>query len=699
MMNRLPGLLLLVFLSLCWQAPARASGDFQCTPSWKLAHPTLSDCDNMAVIGPGNDSRVTLMLLLADRHQTPMVASGKPTVFFDLAMLQDLVAPRPGEAADQSRFSDGEGSRCRSNAAGTTSFETAIGRNRDVADRERTLLVEARRALQPDCAADGKVAATLTDALQGVSSPAGKAFATYLEGAAAFYAADFDTAAARFAALRSAKDGWLRETALYMAGRVEVNRAQVGYYDDYGSPREDMTIAPAVIAAAEAGLRGYMKAYPKGLYARSARGLLRRVYWLAGDVRRLEAEYAALMAMPPAARGMDDAALTQEIDAKLLATAKPEQLSDPLLLAAIDLMHMRVERNADGSTCCGEPLSRQALEGQRAKFAKMPALFGLLLAAHATYVEGKPAGVPALVPDASHQKNFSYLEYSRQMLRGMALEATRDGNARAFWIDLLPGAVQAYQRPGVELAIALHDERAKMLARLFAPGSPIRTPAIREILLINVAGPELLRQQATGAGVAAHEREVALFVLLYKSATRGRHADFVRDVALVPKDAPRDIGYHDLVDGERAPTGVFVQSDALGDYGCPVLRETQSRLATDPGEARAVLCLGDFMRASGFDDSPLDSQPPADELGGTPTLFAGKPYSRLDAYRGVIASPRTPAEDKAYALYRAIRCYAPSRNNSCGGEGVDVAQRKAWFQQIKRDYPQSRWAKDLHYYW
>ncbi|CAN5307659.1 hypothetical protein BH10PSE13_BH10PSE13_22300 [soil metagenome] len=698
-MNRLPGLLLLLFLGLCWQTPARASGDFECTPSWKLAHTTLSDCDNMAIIGPGNDSRVNLMLLLADRQQVPMAATGKPLVFFDLAMVQDLVAPRPKEEEQQSRFSEGEGSRCRSNAAGTASFEQAIGRNRGVADKERALLVEARKALQPDCAVEAKLSATLTHVLNGVSSPAGREFGAYLEGAAAFYAADYDLATARFSALRSARDGWLRETAHYMAGRVEVNRAQLDYYDEYGSPKEGMKIDPKVISAAEGALREYMKVYPKGVYFGSARGLLRRVYWLAGDVKRLEAEYAALMAMTPAARGMDDAALTQEIDAKLLATAKPEQLSDPLLLAALDLMRMRVERNEDGSTCCGEPLSRQALETQRGKFAKMPALFDLLLAAHATFVEGKSAGVLTLIPDASHQKSFTYLEFSRQMLRGMALETKRDVNARAFWIDLLAGSLRVYQRPAVELAIALHDERAKMLARLFEPGSPIRTAAIREILLINVAGPALLRQQATGTGVPQHEREVALFVLLYKGATRGRNSDFVRDVALVAKDAPHDIGYYDLVDGERAPTGVFTQTEALGDYGCPVLRETQGRLAANPADARAILCLGDFMRTTGFDDTELDAQPRADELGGTPTLFPGKPYSRLEAYRGVIASPRTHAEDKAYALYRAIRCYAPSRNNSCGGEGVNEGQRKAWFQQIKRDYPQTRWAKDLQYYW
>jgi hypothetical protein len=54
---------------------------------------------------------------------------------------------------------------------------------------------------------------------------------------------------------------------------------------------------------------------------------------------------------------------------------------------------------------------------------------------------------------------------------------------------------------------------------------------------------------------------------------------------------------------------------------------------------------------------------------------------------------------QSYALYRAVMCYAPSGYNDCGGEDVDKAVRKAWFQQLKRDYPGSVWAKSLKYYW
>lgn len=687
-MHRLLALIFLLCLGVGWHGQAHASGDVGCSPSWTLAHPDMSACDNMAVIGPGNDSRVNLLLLIGRP-----VGGDAPAVFFDMAGARAIFSPRPA-TEDASSYSDGEGSRCRSNGPGAAAFEGALGRSR-VPARERDALIAARRALQPDCATEGKGAPGSTD----IASAAGKEFAAYLDGAAAFYAADYDRAADRFRGLGTAQDAWLRETALYMLGRVEVNRAQRGLYDEYGSRNPDAKPEARVLASAEAGLRAYMRAYPRGAYFASARGLLRRVFWLARDVRRLEAEYAALLKMPAADRGLDDVALADEIDDKLLTIAQPEQLSDPLLLATLDLMRMRVLRDENGDVCCDAPMTREALDAQRGRFASMPALFTFLQAVYASYVGDKPAEVQRLIPDASHQRDFTYLEFSRQMLRGRALEAQRDRNARGFWIDLLPGAMHPGQRPAVELAIALHDERAGALARVFEPGSEVRTPAIREILLIQVADAALLRRQATASGIPAHERQVALFTLLYKEMTRGRYADLVRDLALVPAGADRQPGYYDLVDMETLPLGVFIQTEALGDYGCPALRETAAKLTGLPTDPKALLCLGDFVRATGFDDYPLDTPPPADELGGTPSLFPGKPFSRGEAYKSLIASPRTPPADKAYALYRAVMCYAPSRSNACGGTEVPQAQRRAWFQQLKRDYPQSRWATELRYYW
>lgn len=686
-------LFLLVCAGAFWSLPAWASGDVGCAPSWKLNAAMHSGCDDTAMIGPRNDSRINLMLLLADLPGAPPPSiPAKPSVFLDITSLA------PSSADGGSPFySDGEGSRCRSNVVATASFQAALRANLKISEQERATLIATRRGLQPTCAQNGTVDVASAATARAIKSSAGKAFATYIDAAAAFYAADYDGATARFTALGSARDPWLRETARYMLGRVAVNRAQVDYYDEYGSPKEGTKIAPNLLTDAETALRGYMRAYPKGDYFFSARGLLRRVYWLGQDHAKLEAEYVALMALPEAQRGIDAMTLAQEIDAKLLSTATADTLRDPNLLAVFDLMHMR-GKGYDGEPCCA-PITRAALEAQRPKFASKPELFGYLLALHDSYVAAQPAEVLPLVPDASHQTDFTYLAFSRQMLRGMALDAKGDRNARGFWIDLLAGAKRPGQRPVVELALAMHEERDHALARVFAPASPIQTPEIREILLVNVADATLLRQQAQAASAPDHERGIALFTLLYKEATRGSHRDFVNDVRLIPTSAPSEANSYDIQSSEHLPTALFTKGKNLGDYGCPPLLETQRRLATSANDAKAMICVGEFVRANGFDGFFLDSQPSADDLGGTPSQFTGAPYSRLDAYQAVLASSKASPEDKAYALFRAVNCYAPGRTNSCGGKGVEPETRKGWFQRLKREYPNSSWAQELRYYW
>lgn len=85
--------------------------------------------------------------------------------------------------------------------------------------------------------------------------------------------------------------------------------------------------------------------------------------------------------------------------------------------------------------------------------------------------------------------------------------------------------------------------------------------------------------------------------------------------------------------------------------------------------------------------------------GGSQDLFAGKQRSRLDWYQQVIANPKAAKDDKAYALYRAINCYAPSGSNGCGSQDLPVSQRKTWFNTLKQQHGASQWAKQLKYYW
>ena len=681
----------LVVAVLAWSPAARASSDYSCAPTWKPLHLGFSDCDNMAMLTPANDTRVNLLLLTRALNPRELAPPEKPDeALFDWGdYAVRIVAPNPVETPGQYSYSDA--SRCNSATDGAAAFERALRAARGVPASEVEALVAARRALKPACEGAPPVAPSAL----ALSSPAGRAYGAYLAGATAFYAAQFDGARAAFMGLRGNRDGWLEESGAYMLGRVELNRAQTGAFDEWGTYKGSDAIGETALAAAQADFRAYLRAYPQGRYADSAQGLLRRVDWLAGRTDRLAAEYARLMAVPEERRSIDDGELAQEIDNKLLLDAKAGTITDPRLLAVVDLKRMRLGIvDPYGTASAAVPMTRAELEAQRPAFAGQLALFDLLRATHALHIGKQPAEVLRLIPDAPVTDTLSF---SRQMLRANALKATGDAGTRAALLRILPQATRPFERPAVELAVAWHDERAGALGRVFADGSPVRNERLRAILLTNVAGPDLLRARATDARTPARERALALFTLLYKQVTRGRYADFVRDVALVPAGAPATTQY-ELIGTEPAPTGLFTGT-RTGEYGCPPLPQTATKLATVPGEARALLCLADWVRANDLDGFVLDRQPAADELGGTASLFPGKPFSRLDVYQRILAGKAGSPDDMAYALYRAVRCYAPSGNNSCTGTDVPQSTRRAWFQRLKRDYPQSRWARDLPYYW
>ncbi|MDR2856672.1 MAG: hypothetical protein LBV50_02355 [Novosphingobium sp.] len=344
----------------------------------------------------------------------------------------------------------------------------------------------------------------------------------------------------------------------------------------------------------------------------------------------------------------------------------------------------------------GKVISADQIASQQGRFAGRDDLYGFVLASHAYYVAKNMPEVLRLIPEDSRRPAYTPLAFSRQVLRGMALAATGDRSEAGFWRDLLGGAKGLYQRPLVELALAMHYERAGKLAEVFAPDSPIGEVAIREILLENIAGPDLLRTAARNDRRPQHERDVALFTLLHKQLGTGDYAGFLRDSALIRADAAKDGSPNGLRE-QGVPLGLFRAGTWSDGYACPALAATVAVLARDPRDAKARLCLGDFYRLNGFDGDP--ERPKRDELGGTPTLFPGTATPRGAIYADIIADAKAPAADRAYALYRAVNCYAPSGFSTCGGAEAAQSQRRTWFQQLKRDYPSSPWAQKLRYYW
>lgn len=682
---------------------AYASSDSRHVPTWELAKDYYDPGGNAAVLTPGNDTRVNLLLLLADRRGAPVrdpaaAVETPPLVLFSWTTMSAAAVP----PSDSDSGGWREPSRCQSQPAGAAAFVAALRSNPKVPPAEKQRLAAAREAFIPDCSGAGAPPPGV-----GASTPAGRAFEAYLKAAGDFYGGRFEEGRTTFAGLARAPDPWLRETALYMVARTELNRAQQASFDEYGSLAEPARRDLAAIGAAGAAFDAYLKAYPNGRYASSARGLTRRVAWLAGNGEALADAFGRQVAASGRLDGAADApALSEEIDLTLLASGGGAAARDPLLLAVADLQQMRCIDDPDTpAKDCAPRLGKRALERQEPLFARDKALFGYLRAAEAFFVRGQPREVLALIPDAARQKRFSYVEFSRQMLRGMALDALGDRNARGFWLSLFDGATQPYQREALELALALHEERSGDVSRIFAPDSRVRHPLLRQLLIEYVAGPDLLRRQAHDREAPEREREVAAYVLLAKELRRGFYRDFLEDMKLVPTDPP-DVSYYSSVrydahyDPEaKAPLVLFGPKASVGETSCPALAATVRHLAAAPKAVRPRLCLAEYFRVNGFDDFELDDRVPGGGLGASKPQFPGEAYQRLEVYKSVIADPAAAAEDRALALNRAVRCYAPTGNNTCGGVEVPLEQRRAWFARLKRDYPTSSWARSLDFYW
>ena len=703
----------LVAALAAWPAVLGASGDVGCSARWTLAAPTL-DCANRIVIGPGNDTRVNLMLLLRDRAGLPgagadyseaeWAASYYGRTFFEWGHLVDSLYPAEPAADPYGERGEFAGSRCQSVAAGGAQFLAAADRNRRIGARDRAALAAGREALLALCRStsgyrsygeeEDAAAPASTELPHSYASLEAREFGAYLAGAAGFYGGDWRAARERFAGLRTARDEWVRETALYMAARSELGAANAAAMDEWGSFDADAADKAGADRAARA-FAAYLEAYPAGRYAASAAGLVRRAYWLQGATRAQGLVYARLLAAADP-KAPDAAELIDEIDNKfLLADGAGEGLEGPLLLAVHDLMRMRDDGDPEGDWERYElpRLTAGELAAHEPAFAGEPELYAFLQANFAFYVERDYRAVLRLLPDDARQPAYGPLSFSRQALRGLALAALDDRNEAGFWQELIGGADGVYQRPTVELALALAWERGGEVGKVFAAGSPIEDSLTRTILLEHAAGPEVLRAAAVDAGRPPRERDTAAFVLLFKELSRGSYAAAVRDFGLARTDAPTEGWLGDLAVNDAVPLGLFVRGTFADGYACPALRETAAALARNADDVKGRLCLGDFYRLNGFDYLALDGARQEGELGSF-ARYPGEPIPRSALYNAVIAEPGVAREDRAYALFRAVHCYAPSGNNTCGGEDAPEAQRRAWFRRLKGEFATTRWGRE-----
>ncbi|WGY73376.1 hypothetical protein KEC55_31905 [Burkholderia cepacia] len=706
--------------SLLWIPAAHASGDDGCYAPTTLRQPGYS-CANLPMLSPANDTRVNAMLLMVDSAKVaqvfpdPKAIPAKDRINqiivpfpMDFSGWIDIGQKEPEKAggttdadASSNRYADGEGSICRSMNAGADAFDDALTGAGGLPADEATRLRAARTDIaQKTCAAGGASAAW---AKPPVKSPLGQQFAAYLDGTNAFYRADFLTATQSFAKASHSANPWLKETGLYMAGRAQLNAAQANVFDNDSPTPTRARVAKVSLDAANTVFRTYLKVYPQGRYAVSATGLLRRVAWLGGNVTQQADLYGhALARWSPATSNVPLMQLANELDSKLLfgPDFDARQIQSPTVLATVDLMRMRVSDSGDSSS--NKPITLDELQAQKPRFANAPVLYDYLLATWYVQIGHKPDAALELLPQTPAAP-LDYFGLSQQALRAFALEDSgQSDKARQLWRDLIPLAKFRFQREALELALAINLEQAGLVNDVFADDSLVQNAAIRAVLLRRAANADLLRAQAQNQAAGGALRDTALYALLYKELTRSHYAEFIADTALV-SGTPAD------------PLKPFIAAGPKKDdgYTCPSARDIATTLQQNPADAKGLNCLADFVRLNPLvanleGDSapwvrytPPSSTPrtPPPTLGNAPSQFAGKPYERMSSYVTVMADAQANPNDRAYALYRAIKCYAPAGSNECGGKEVPKNTRKRWFDTLKTAYPGSPWAQKLRYYW
>lgn len=679
------------------------------------------------VLTPGNDSRDNLLRLLSEEKSfalpvqnipadvsrsrevyfayhpewdsapppaTPPAQSEDETFTRQMAALNiDPAQVMPADSAERLGTSDYElENRFVSNTlAAVSQFNTALLAAPSVTPQQRHDLALARLKLF--------YGANITAVLDILNSfPAdtdADLFAYYLSGIAHFYGGNFTAATQDFTLLLESKQPWLAETAQYMLMRTALNKSSqnsVGQYGDFDIAR--INREDAALAQKEA--QTYLQRWPTGVYADSARNMLRRINWYlqawpqlaglyeqafqqasdAGELRRLVSEYDNVFGMP----FYDQPVQTAFPDAPQVGYVE--------LLRALRL-------NADSKPA----LTQAQLDASKAAFeksGKLPLWRNLQL--QLWNVTGNDAAILQAVTPAKTLPAHDILAFSEQVLYGEALMAQKQWPATVdFWRQLLQLSQDREQQQFIQAKLAATLVYSGNAAAIFAADSPVTNLRFRSRVLKTQASPELLRQQAV-SGPNNEERTIALHTLLVRDLTENRFGDWLKDKTLasaitqpVISEAFNDVNLSSFDwNGKATEAG----------YACRSLDDTVAVLSKNADDAHALNCLGEFFRttqthvdlwkdAAGNDvlEDAIDRQQPLGQ------------YHRQSYYQQIITSPKAEPEDKSYALYRAILCYAPSGSNECGGEDVDKLQRKGWFTQLKTQYPGSQWAQKLKYYW
>lgn len=691
---RLPALCLSTLLTMLFQSTSAHAGfEDVCEPIFQLNNNQYQRCGNLPVLIPSNDNITNMHLLLSDLG----LATIKPAPSLTNSLWQSYQTNVPFEAGTISDFVENKipnqrksseftrniyDERCQTLKTGQKDFAQQVKSNVKIPDREKKILLDARAQII-EC--NSKMPLINVDSSWSATT---RQYASYLNASISFYNTNYSTATKIYSVLAKVEDAWLKETAQYMLIRSHLNEAYATGVGQYGDLEVNKINANFLKEYFEQ-ITAYLKLYPKGQYAASARGYLRRGFWLSGRKDLLANEMAWQINNPKSKLyNLDMQTFPEEVDRKIFdgRAINPKIFNDPFLLATYDLMYMR-----SSTTEAYQPISWSALNAQKEVFKQHPALFNYLQAVHLFYVQKKPQEALRLLPQPSSFNH--YLDLSQAFLRGEIIEKTTPQNAAEYWNQLYSKAKNNEQRSLFEAMLVPHLNQKQDFNAFIGNNAKIRQAYFQRRFMTQFANENSLKNITQAKQSTADQKQLAVYTLLIKSLSHQNFNLFNETYPLLPTDAAQYQGSQtDNKYKDKPPFANFIWngSTITPALKCPDLKNLSLKLAHTPKDLFLNVCLGEYVRS--------DKAYTYDLFQYEDKVFKGPLFARGNTYKEIIKNG--PKGDlQAYALYRAIQCYAPSGINDCGDEEVSKSVRKQWYDRIKSEYPNTSWAKSLKYYW
>lgn len=671
-------------------------GEVECSPNSNILNNEYDSCNNLPILDPANDNQTNMLLLLSDLGLAAIKTIPPETNVWDAvegtspfgvgAFLSQATNKIPNQRIPFKTNETNYEERCTTLNFGQTAFIKQVQNNAKISASERDILIAERNKIN-QC--DHKIALIIVNPNWSITA---RQYASYLNASISFYNTHYSTATAIYKVLSEVDDAWLKETAQYMLIRVRLNSAFATAINQYGDTDLDKVDQTEIKIFLDE-ISTYLKLYPNGQYAASARGYMRRGFWLMGRQDLLVNEIVwQINHAKSKFYNLEIENLPAEIDRRVLSSRNfnLKNLKDPFFLATYDLMFMRKDDSTDY-----KPLSWAELNTQKQYFSTQPELFKYLQATHLFFVQNKAKEALSYLPTENPSAINSTLELSQVVLRGRIIEKTTPSTAEKYWDQQLSHAKNTYQRTLFEFALAEHLKPKQQFQAFIGQPAKISQANIQRLFITENANEDSLQSIVHSTSATQNQKNTALYTLLNKSLAYQNFKLFNNALSQLPKDAAQYKYFESTTEKLKTqpPFSNFIWNgnNITPTLKCPTLLELTSALAETPKDLRLNVCLGEYFRSGqnyNLIDLSYDQHP----------SFKGQFFARGQVYKDVIQHS-AKGELHAYALYRAIQCYAPSGINDCQDKDVAQVTRKKWFDQIKREYPDTTWAKSLKFYW